>query len=72
MFPIKDNIPTSRPAVVTIALIAINVIVYLFFQQKSGIDFSGNGLNDAGTGGLPADRLTMPGRSFSVAARITY
>ena len=33
---------------------------------------SGNGLNDAGTGGLPADRLTMPGRSFSVAARITY
>ena len=33
---------------------------------------SGNGLNDAGTGGLPADRFTMPGRTFSVAARITY
>jgi hemoglobin/transferrin/lactoferrin receptor protein len=33
---------------------------------------SGNGLNDAGTGGLPADRFTMPGRSFSIAARITY
>jgi membrane associated rhomboid family serine protease len=45
VFPIKDNIPTSRPAVVTIALIAINVIVYLFFQQKSGIDFSGNSLD---------------------------
>ena len=33
---------------------------------------SGNGLNDAGTGGLPADRFTMPGRTFSVAARIAY
>jgi hemoglobin/transferrin/lactoferrin receptor protein len=31
---------------------------------------SGNGVNDAGTGGIPADRLTMPGRSFSVAAKI--
>ncbi|KRF02019.1 hypothetical protein ASG87_11045 [Frateuria sp. Soil773] len=33
---------------------------------------SGNGINDAGTGGLPADRLGMPGRSFSVAARIAF
>lgn len=33
---------------------------------------SGNGLNDAGTGSLPADRFTMPGRTFSVAARIAY
>jgi hemoglobin/transferrin/lactoferrin receptor protein len=33
---------------------------------------SGNGLNDAGTGGLPADRFTMPGRTFSLAARISY
>jgi rhomboid family protein len=33
--------------VVTIALIVINVIVYLFLQPKSGIDFSGNSLNQA-------------------------
>jgi hemoglobin/transferrin/lactoferrin receptor protein len=33
---------------------------------------TGNGLNDAGTGGIPADRLTMPGRSFSVAAKIAF
>lgn len=33
---------------------------------------SGNGVNDAGTGGLPADRLTMPGRNFSVAATINF
>ncbi len=39
MFPLKDNIPTDRLAVVTIALIAINVVVY-FLLQKGGI-FSG-------------------------------
>lgn len=33
---------------------------------------SGNGLNDSGTGGLPADRLSMPGRAFSVSARLTF
>jgi hemoglobin/transferrin/lactoferrin receptor protein len=33
---------------------------------------AGNGANDAGTGGLPADRLTMPGRAFSVSARIDF
>ena len=33
---------------------------------------TGSGLNDAGTGGLPADRLTMPGRSASVAVRLSF
>ncbi|MBT2118837.1 TonB-dependent hemoglobin/transferrin/lactoferrin family receptor [Dyella sp. LX-66] len=33
---------------------------------------TGNGINDAGTGSIPADRLTMPGRAFSVAARIAF
>lgn len=33
---------------------------------------TGNGVNDAGTGGIPADRLTMPGRTFSVAAKISF
>jgi membrane associated rhomboid family serine protease len=36
MFPIKDNIPTERFPVVTVALIALNVIAY-FFWQKGGI-----------------------------------
>jgi membrane associated rhomboid family serine protease len=45
MFPLKDNIPTERTPVVTIALIIINCVVYLFLQPKSGIDFSGNSLN---------------------------
>lgn len=33
---------------------------------------TGNGINDAGAGGVPADRRTMPGRAFSVAARIAF
>jgi membrane associated rhomboid family serine protease len=36
VFPLKDNIPTDRLAIVTIALIVINVIVY-FVLQKGGI-----------------------------------
>lgn len=36
MFPVKDNIPTDRLPIVTIALIVINVIVY-FVAQKGGI-----------------------------------
>ena len=45
MFPLKDNIPTERFPLVTVALLVINVVVYLFFQKKTGIDFSGNSLN---------------------------
>jgi membrane associated rhomboid family serine protease len=45
VFPIKDNIPTERFPLVTVALILINCVVYLFFQQKSGIDFSGGSLD---------------------------
>ena len=38
MFPLKDNIPTERFPVVTVALIALNVIAY-FFWQKGGLTF---------------------------------
>jgi membrane associated rhomboid family serine protease len=36
LFPLKDNIPTERFALVTYVLIAINVVAY-FFWQKGGI-----------------------------------
>src|SRR3954447_17669660 len=36
MIPIRDNIPTARPPVVTYALIAANVLVY-FFWQRGGL-----------------------------------
>lgn len=45
MFPLKDDIPTRRFPAVTVALIAINVLVYLLLQDKSGLDFSGNSLD---------------------------
>jgi membrane associated rhomboid family serine protease len=45
LFPLRDNLPTDRLPVVTIALVLVNAFVYLFLQRKSGIDFSGNSLN---------------------------
>jgi membrane associated rhomboid family serine protease len=47
VFPLRDNIPTDRFPVVTILLIALNCIAYLFLQPKSGIDISGGSLNQA-------------------------
>lgn len=36
MFPLKDNIPTDRPAVITMLFIAANVLVY-FLLQRGGV-----------------------------------
>jgi membrane associated rhomboid family serine protease len=33
VFPLKDNIPTDRMPMITIALIALNVLAYFFFQK---------------------------------------
>jgi membrane associated rhomboid family serine protease len=33
LIPLKDNIPTRRPAIVTYVLIAANVAMFIFFQQ---------------------------------------
>jgi membrane associated rhomboid family serine protease len=49
---------------VTIALIVINVFVYFFLQPKSGIDFSGNSLQQGALfhyGAIPYE-LTHPGQ----------
>jgi rhomboid family protein len=68
VFPLKDNIPTDRTPVVTIALIVINVFVYLFLQPKTGhglgIDFSGNSLDQSALfhyGAIPYE-ITHPGQ----------
>jgi membrane associated rhomboid family serine protease len=48
---------------VTIALTVINAFVYLFLQRKSGIDFSGNSLNQSSLthyGAIPYE-ITHPG-----------
>ena len=64
MFPLKDNIPTDRTPIVTIVLIAINVFVYLFLQPKTGIDITGNSLEQSSLyhyGAIPYE-LTHPGQ----------
>jgi membrane associated rhomboid family serine protease len=38
VLPIRDDNPTARPAIVTIALIAINLFVYFGLQPQSGND----------------------------------
>jgi rhomboid family protein len=60
MIPLKDNIPTRRFPVLTVALIVINVIVYLFFQH-GGIT---HGPSDSGVVkyGLIPYEITHPGK----------
>jgi membrane associated rhomboid family serine protease len=60
LLPLKDDIPTRRFPIVTVALIAINVIVYFAFEQGLW------GLGDVGNervleyGAIPAE-ITDPG-----------
>ena len=60
MIPLKDDIPTRRTPIVTIALIALNVLVYFIFQQ------GGLGLGETGNervveyGAIPVE-ITHPG-----------
>jgi membrane associated rhomboid family serine protease len=66
VFPLKDNIPTDRFPVVTIALIAINVIVFLFWQHPTGFD-SVDEVKVVDYGAIPYE-LTHPGQHCILAA----
>lgn len=69
MFPLKDNLPTDRTPVVTIALIVLNVIAYLVLQPKTGIDFGGGSLDTkdlVSYGAIPYE-FTHPGQHCQVA-----
>ena len=59
MFPLKDNIPTQRFPVVTVALIAINVFVFLFLQHPTGFSSVDNAIV-VKYGAIPYE-LTHPG-----------
>jgi membrane associated rhomboid family serine protease len=59
VFPIKDNIPTDHFPVVTVALIVVNVVVFLFWQDPSGF----SQVNDSKVveyGAIPTE-ITDPG-----------
>jgi membrane associated rhomboid family serine protease len=59
VFPLKDNIPTMRFPLVTIALIAINVVVY-FVWQKGGILHGPDDVNVVDYGWIPYE-IKHPG-----------
>jgi membrane associated rhomboid family serine protease len=64
MFPLKDNIPLARFPIVTVALIAINVIVYLLEIRHGGSFFGGpSGSVEVHYGAIPYE-LTHPGKHW--------
>ena len=65
MFPIKDNIPTERTAIVTIALIVINTVVYFVFQ-KGGIFHGPTDTSVVKWGAIPYE-ITHPGKECALA-----
>jgi membrane associated rhomboid family serine protease len=61
MFPIKDNIPNERFPLVTVILIAINVVAYLLSIRHGGSFFGGpNDTTAVRYGAIPYE-LTHPG-----------
>jgi membrane associated rhomboid family serine protease len=70
LIPLKDNIPTLRPAVITIALIVINAVVYFGFQH-GGI--SGPNENDTKTikySAIPYE-ISHPGKKCGLITQST-
>ncbi len=62
MIPIKDNIPTDRFPVVTVALIVINVIAYLLAIRHGGSLISGPDTPEVLKYGAIPYALTNPGK----------
>src|ERR671916_1205038 len=68
MIPLKDNIPTARFPVITVALIAINVAFFIWqWQFPTTPDLSNAGLSEIDQssleyGAIPY-RITHPGES---------
>lgn len=61
MFPLKDNIPNERFPFVTVAIIAINVLVYLLAIRHGGSFFGGPTASTAVHYGAIPYELTHPG-----------
>ena len=65
MFPLKDNMPTDRFPVVTVALILANVLMYFLFQ-RAGIFNGPDELNVIEYGAIPYE-ISNPGRECELA-----
>jgi len=69
VFPLKDNIPTEHFPVVTVALIAINVFVFLFLQHPTGFSSVDN-TTVVKYGAIPYE-LTHPDKHCGLGDRVT-
>jgi membrane associated rhomboid family serine protease len=69
VFPLKDNIPTERFPFVTVALIAINVFVFLFLQHPTGFSSVDNE-TVVKYGAIPYE-LTHPGKHCGYGDKVT-
>ena len=69
MFPLKDNIPLARFPLVTVALVAINVIAYLLEIRHGGSFFGGPTRASAVHYGAIPYELTHPGSHCDLVAR---
>jgi membrane associated rhomboid family serine protease len=61
MFPLKDNIPLARVPLITVALVAVNVVVYLLEIRHGGSFFAGPQPSVAVHYGAIPYELTHPG-----------
>src|SRR4051794_16176152 len=61
MFPLRDNIPLARFPLVTVALVVVNVIVYLLSIRHGGSFFGGPSESTAVRYGAIPYELTHPG-----------
>jgi len=61
MFPLKDNIPLARFPIITVVLVAINVVVYLLEIRHGGSFFGGPSEHVAVRYGAIPYELTHPG-----------
>jgi membrane associated rhomboid family serine protease len=71
MFPLKDNIPLARVPVVTIVLVAINVVVYLLEIRHGGSFWNGPSERVAVRWGAIPYELTHPGKHCALVTQIT-
>jgi membrane associated rhomboid family serine protease len=71
MFPLKDNIPLARIPVVTIALMAINVVAYLLEIRHGGSFFGGPSETVAVHYGAIPYELTHPGQHCNLVTQAT-
>src|SRR5437899_1340076 len=72
MFPLKDNIPNERFPIVTFALVAINVIVYLISIRHGGSFFGGPSSEVSVHYGAIPYELTHPGDHCDLVSTQTF